>query len=1087
MADPISVLGLAITVGAAGAQLSLTLFDIANTIKYATEEISEVAADLSTLSSILTQLSDVLNEQQSLCKPQLFKSMQSILERFKDIEDQLKKITGGPKTLKHVKWFFRKPKTKVLLKKVESVKAALTLVLNIIQLAKEEKTKSSSSGNGFVFKNQTTRGNRFRKIVESVVQTNRLAIENAQKEDEDNPTEKRRELDVSIARWRKPPNDTATWLYHLVFTSGPLPTQPLQRDGDTVVTVEDSHEARSVRDSWACDSSSEYEDAVQVVKRGSNQSPEEPLLASHLTYWAQPSRIVDRLLRSWTNLDSAQIEASAIEYVSAQDEASARAINEKIDDYKKDEEKRKGKAGVDSPFSSEDSDDELWTDYRPGTSKNSRAASASSSRRKLDGPRHNTPHGHSTPPRKSTLRTRFDPNLVSQPDHPIYTPYASSMPYGQPYPGYTETLPMPAVPSTNPFVPPFLSQPIPAFGNAPVSPPAQIPLPPPPAPPRPPDQSTQPPDAGRLSRILELLIVEQEAREKELEQKARAEGSEESKDNEYDHRLDALHNLILQQREEQIAREKAVEAQKATEKAEEQRRRDEETNEKRAAQEMAEKMAEAVKRVRGEVEAEAAEKAREAKRLADREIAEANAAVKAAKKAKKFAETQAANRARNEAETKAREERMRLDEDYKKLIEDYKKQLEVGEKTSALQLQLQQDDRNLRDQSSLPLRKTCIADGERRIEITEFTKEQLDPFIPAHLAPIRFYQENFAPLGSFASTSRNLKRNGARKTRSSYRDSESTISLQSDDESKSSQKVIILPTRTDRDSIVISEVETNLEECGFTASFEMDNRNDRMLIRSLSEGDDPIWGTLFWEPPLLNPQSELLESLKSKGWKPLYLRMSEAGQTYFLGNQPVHVNFFKPQYRPQLEPSQNSPSPNASQNEHLIIGRDLVDEYVLEEFGFEFKTTNSGGYALDFRLTANDVDTLINRSFMMRETGFRRQYRQLGPAVDPKRMVDKYEPSLTSESTVASVQTEGWSDWEDNCKQKTFQTPNEVSSSEELQQPVDEHFDAEASQSPGAWTADSPIKSPLMPTPEAPHSHLRPRSVRSDSSKLHAD
>ena len=145
-----------------------------------------------------------------------------------------------------------------------------------------------------------------------------------------------------------------------------------------------------------------------------------------------------------------------------------------------------------------------------------------------------------------------------------------------------------------------------------------------------------------------------------------------------------------------------------------------------------------------------------------------------------------------------------------------------------------------------------------------------------------------------------------------------------------------------------------------------------MLIRSPSEGDDPIWGTLFWEPPLLNPQSELLESLKSKGWKPLYLRMSgrtktkiclytignclhkstEAGQTYFLGNQPVHVNFFKPQYRPQLEPSQNSPSLNASQNEYLIVGRDLVDEYVLEEFGFEFKTTNSGGYALDFRLTA---------------------------------------------------------------------------------------------------------------------------------------
>ena len=123
---------------------------------------------------------------------------------------------------------------------------------------------------------------------------------------------------------------------------------------------------------------------------------------------------------------------------------------------------------------------------------------------------------------------------------------------------------------------------------------------------------------------------------------------------------------------------------------------------------------------------------------------------------------------------------------------------------------------------------------------------------------------------------------------------------------------------------------------------------------------------------------------------------------------------------------------------------------------------------------------------MMRETGSWRKYRQLGPAVDPKRMVDKYEPSPTPESTVASVQTEGWSDWEDDCKQKTFQTSNEVSS-EKPQQSVDEHFDTEAPQSPGAWTADSPIKSPSMPTPEAPHSHLRPRSVRSNSSKFYAD
>ena len=94
----------------------------------------------------------------------------------------------------------------------------------------------------------------------------------------------------------------------------------------------------------------------------------------------------------------------------------AQTINKKINNYKK-KEKQKGKASINSPFSSKDSNDEIKrniieTDYRPSNSKNSCTASGSFSKRKLDRLQYNTPYRHSTLSKKSILYTRFDFNLV---------------------------------------------------------------------------------------------------------------------------------------------------------------------------------------------------------------------------------------------------------------------------------------------------------------------------------------------------------------------------------------------------------------------------------------------------------------------------------------------------------------------------------------------------------------------------------------------------------------------------------------------------------------------------------------------------
>lgn len=83
--------------------------------------------------------------------------------------------------------------------------------------------------------------------------------------------------------------------------------------------------------------------------------------------------------------------------------------------------------------------------------------------------------------------------------------------------------------------------------------------------------------------------------------------------------------------------------------------------------------------------------------------------------------------------------------------------------------------------------------------------------------------------------------------------------------------------------------------------------------------------------------------------------MLDAGQTYFLGSQPVHVHFFRPEYQPQFKES-----PTPSDTECILIAKDMVEEYALLEFGFQVKPTDSGAYCLDCRLTVVSVPCYTN-------------------------------------------------------------------------------------------------------------------------------
>jgi hypothetical protein len=138
MAEIIGIIGSSIAIANAAATLSRVLFDITETLKNARSEIADIAQTLSLLSGTLHFLADVLNTQQHLCKPTLFQNTRDIIGQYKQVDVELRKLIENPNQLARLTWHIKKAKVKSLLQRLEAIKTSLTLVLNVIQLAREE-------------------------------------------------------------------------------------------------------------------------------------------------------------------------------------------------------------------------------------------------------------------------------------------------------------------------------------------------------------------------------------------------------------------------------------------------------------------------------------------------------------------------------------------------------------------------------------------------------------------------------------------------------------------------------------------------------------------------------------------------------------------------------------------------------------------------------------------------------------------------------------------------------------------------------------------------------------------------------------
>lgn len=736
--------------------------------------------------------------------------------------------------------------------------------------------------------------NRYRKTVESSVQASRLAVESAQKEAENDPTEKRRRYDGELQRWTKKSDDTATWLYHLVFETevkvqaAPATTAaPSSLEGYSTVTVENEDED----DASDVSEETQFKDASDIPQVNTQARPKsfstEGQKCTDMIVWSQrtePSLVVDRLLHAWTYLQPDQIEATKKDHWSDADkvwrEELVARIQTYVDDEKKRGEKRKGKklsfADQDCGYTDDESEIMGSDAEVPGSLPRLPARAPLSAFRSNETRERGN---RSTKPEQNTRKaTRASVSHASSPPfprNPLYSQYGQP---GNPFqqyephpPGYAETVPsvlqfasMPPPPPS--FIPPVPQpQPQPQPAVAPPPPPTPVTL------------------GNRQERILELIAKLESNRQDDMsaiETKfaqifdtvlQRELGSHVSAPSEisadHDRRIESLYELFVNYQEEQMSRGTAARALAEAERIKERQKQDLEAQEHARAAAHAEAMQEAVNKARREVEEQAARKAKEAQEAVDRQLSDILQKVSQT-------ETELLQRAKEQADAKAAEQRRETEENYKKLIEGYREELKVYRAREEEQQAPKRKSQN--PLSPVPLRTTTFISGhDRRVEVHEYADACNDPYVTAR----RGYKNTSGePLGFdfFPQTRRSRRPHSIDNSSNAFFHGSARSVVSDDDEETraSQQKVIILPSRPHRDLETTSQMQSCLDECGMSVQFENQSNRGNMLVPPSYTEEDSISGTVFWEPPSLSASSELLRNLKLQGWKPLYIRIS---------------------------------------------------------------------------------------------------------------------------------------------------------------------------------------------------------------------
>jgi DNA repair exonuclease SbcCD ATPase subunit len=140
MAEIIGIVSGLVSLSEAGYRISKVLYGFGKSVFKAREQINELARELDSISSAFECLADVLKTSEGLLKPTLLDTTQAILDdcerTYTEIEENVHTVERQSlKAKERAQWPFRKAKVKQLRTRLESAKATLSLMVNILNLS----------------------------------------------------------------------------------------------------------------------------------------------------------------------------------------------------------------------------------------------------------------------------------------------------------------------------------------------------------------------------------------------------------------------------------------------------------------------------------------------------------------------------------------------------------------------------------------------------------------------------------------------------------------------------------------------------------------------------------------------------------------------------------------------------------------------------------------------------------------------------------------------------------------------------------------------------------------------------------------
>jgi hypothetical protein len=276
------------------------------------------------------------------------------------------------------------------------------------------------------------------------------------------------------------------------------------------------------------------------------------------------------------------------------------------------------------------------------------------------------------------------------------------------------------------------------------------------------------------------------------------------------------------------------------------------------------------------LDAKAAKGVEEAKTLLEREIAAAQSAKKAARKSLKFAKGEAERRKKEEADAQKKEQKEKMDKKAKKRIQQYETLLDRAMEERSVSVQSNEH----------PLVRTCIIDGDRSVEIAEYTT---DRYASTNALSAGILRESMQGMRVDELRENTMSRLGPRRHSSSYSSIASprprnTSALDSSEVSELDQiqQMILFPSNLNQGSARTTELQSSLTDIGLDTSFgetATDHCGDIARVKELATKF--VRSSVFWEAPSLIFGSELLSTYRKLGWRPPYTRSSGKLKIYF--------------------------------------------------------------------------------------------------------------------------------------------------------------------------------------------------------------